>query len=119
MPRRYDVLCIEANDQLQLLRRNLLQTAGYRVTVVARPAEAILVVADGAFDVAILCESLSADDTERLSHAISIISPDTAILRHHPLSLHFSEDTPEMLLHSVRACLLRPRATRGSRRRAR
>jgi hypothetical protein len=108
------ILSVGPDDQLQRLRKELLEAAGYRVDVAANFAQAAVALDNGVYDVAVLCESLPAGEAERLVHAIGIISPNTGIVRQQRLALRLVEEGPEMLLHLVRAGVLRSRKVRAA-----
>ena len=109
----YHVLSVDTDLQIQHLRREMLESAGYRVTLAGSHPEVVLAMDDSCFDVAILGESVTNDEADRIEHAISVISPTTAVLRQRPISLRLVEDTPEVLLQLVRACIARNRKQRA------
>jgi DNA-binding NtrC family response regulator len=110
---RYHVLCVDRDRQIQQLRGEMLESAGYRVSHASCHAEAVLASGDLFFDVVILGESIPNEEANRIEHAIAVISPGTAVLRQHSLALRLVEDAPEILLQSLRVCIARTRKQRA------
>ena len=112
---RHRVLCVGTNLQLQRLRQDLLQAAGYEVAIATTSAEAIVVIGEECYDAAILCESLPAAETAKLAHSLAMVSPSTVVFPLDYVRPSLAEYAPEMLLQCLRTLLRRREQQRAAR----
>ncbi len=109
--RRPRILCAGCYESLQLARSLVLQQAGFETEAVTSP-EAAVSAARGQFDLAVICDSFSPFDAERLARDLRTVSPGIRIILLGQVCCADSpQDSPEVLIALVRSTLETPAVT--------